>query len=91
VNDRHLARLNDLLADARRKGATVIPCADYDAGRNGRRMPLHIVTGCTADMRIMQEELFGPILAGGALRYHGRGDPAHQCRRTAAGAVLLQP
>jgi coniferyl-aldehyde dehydrogenase len=25
-------------------------------------MPLHIVTGCTADMRIMQEELFGPIL-----------------------------
>lgn len=62
VNDRHLARINGLLSDAREKGATIIPCADYDAGRNGRQMPLHIVTDCTADMRIMQEELFGPIL-----------------------------
>ena len=62
VNDRHLARLNELLADARAKGATVIPCAEYIAERDGRQMPLHIVTGCTADMRIMQEELFGPIL-----------------------------
>ncbi|MFZ2162916.1 MAG: coniferyl aldehyde dehydrogenase [Sideroxyarcus sp.] len=62
VNDRHLARINDLLADARAKGAKVIPCAYYLAERDGRQMPLHIVTGCTADMRIMQEELFGPIL-----------------------------
>jgi coniferyl-aldehyde dehydrogenase len=62
VNDRHYARINALLADARARGATVIPCAEYDAVRDGRQMPLHIVTGCTADMRIMQEELFGPIL-----------------------------
>jgi coniferyl-aldehyde dehydrogenase len=62
VNDRHYARINALLADARAKGATVIPCAEYVAARDGRQMPLHIVTGCTADMRIMQEELFGPIL-----------------------------
>jgi coniferyl-aldehyde dehydrogenase len=25
-------------------------------------MPLHIVTNCTSEMRIMNEELFGPIL-----------------------------
>ncbi len=62
VNDRHLVRLDELLADARAKGATVIPCAPFDAARDGRQMPLHIVTHCTADMRIMQEELFGPIL-----------------------------
>jgi coniferyl-aldehyde dehydrogenase len=62
VNDRHLARINGLLSDARDKGATITPCADYDGGRNGRQMPLHIVTDCTADMRIMREELFGPIL-----------------------------
>src|SRR5947208_1719672 len=62
VNDRHCERLNGLLSDAREKGATVIPCSDYDVGRNGRRMPLHIITNCTAEMRIMNEELFGPIL-----------------------------
>jgi coniferyl-aldehyde dehydrogenase len=62
VNERHLARIRDLLADARAKGATVIPCAEYDAARDGRKMPLHIITGCTPDMRVMHEELFGPIL-----------------------------
>ncbi len=62
VNDRHFARIQELLADARTKGATVIPCAAFDAARDGRKMPLHIVTNCTAAMRIMQEELFGPIL-----------------------------
>jgi coniferyl-aldehyde dehydrogenase len=62
VNDRHCERLNGLLSDAREKGATIIPCSDYDAGQNGRRMPLHVITNCTAEMRIMNEELFGPIL-----------------------------
>ncbi len=62
VNERHLARINALLTDALAKGATVIPCLEYIAERDGRQMPLHIVTNCTADMRVMQEELFGPIL-----------------------------
>ncbi|OGB21746.1 MAG: coniferyl-aldehyde dehydrogenase [Burkholderiales bacterium RIFCSPLOWO2_02_FULL_57_36] len=62
INDRHLTRIHDSLADAKSKGANVIPCAAYDAARHGRRMPMHIVTGCTAEMRVMREELFGPIL-----------------------------
>ncbi|MBI5892033.1 MAG: coniferyl aldehyde dehydrogenase [Nitrosomonadales bacterium] len=62
VDDRHAARLNGLLNEARAKGAKVTPCAHYLAERDGRRMPLHIVTDCTPDMRIMQEELFGPVL-----------------------------
>ncbi|HUY03581.1 MAG TPA: coniferyl aldehyde dehydrogenase [Rhodocyclaceae bacterium] len=62
INERHLARIAELLADARAKGATVIPCAEYEAARDGRKMPLHLVTNCTAEMRIMKEELFGPIL-----------------------------
>jgi coniferyl-aldehyde dehydrogenase len=62
VNDGQLARLNAVLDDARAKGALVIPCADYSPSRDGRRMPLHIVLNCTPDMRVMKEELFGPIL-----------------------------
>ncbi len=62
VNARHLARIESLLADARNKGANVIACAEFDAVRDGRQLPLYIVSRCTADMRILQEELFGPIL-----------------------------
>lgn len=65
VNDRHLARLNDYLEDARAKGAdiTVInPGAEDFGAYNGRKMPLHIIRNVTDDMRVMQEEIFGPLL-----------------------------
>lgn len=62
IDDRHLARIADILADAAARGAKIVACAPYTRERDGRRMPLHIVTRCTPDMRIMQEELFGPIL-----------------------------
>ena len=62
VNDRHLARIQSLLDDAVAKGATVTPCAPYDRDKDAHRMPLHVVTGCKLNMRILQEELFGPIL-----------------------------
>ena len=62
VNERHLSRINELLTDARAKGATVTPCAEHVAANDERQMPLYIVTDCTPDMRIMREELFGPIL-----------------------------
>jgi len=61
VNDHHLGRLRALLDDAVRKGACVEPCAP-GPGRDGRQLPLQIVTGVTSDMRLMNEELFGPIL-----------------------------
>jgi coniferyl-aldehyde dehydrogenase len=61
VNDRQYQRVRALLDDARAKGARVEACAPVPAGE-GRQMPLHIVTGMTPDMRVMQEELFGPIL-----------------------------
>ncbi|HSV54324.1 MAG TPA: coniferyl aldehyde dehydrogenase [Burkholderiaceae bacterium] len=59
INDRHAQRIQALLDDARSKGARVKVCAQEGAGR---RVPLHIVTGLRADMRMMQEEIFGPIL-----------------------------
>lgn len=60
VNDRHHRRIRALLDDARAKGARVIACGEQGPGR---QMPLHIVTHCSMDMRVMQEEIFGPILA----------------------------
>jgi coniferyl-aldehyde dehydrogenase len=65
VNDRHHARLSGYLEDARAKGAeivTVNPAQEDFAAANSRKMPLHIVRGATDDMKVMQEEIFGPIL-----------------------------
>src|SRR5258708_20169895 len=61
VNDRHCARVSGLLADAREKAATVVPCADYDVSPNSRQMPLHIVTNSTSKIPIMNDELSLPI------------------------------
>lgn len=59
VNDRQYDRLQALLDDARAKGAMVEALAPVGAGR---QLPLYIVTGLRPDMRVMTEELFGPIL-----------------------------
>ncbi|MDP3519719.1 MAG: coniferyl aldehyde dehydrogenase [Hydrogenophaga sp.] len=58
VNARQLQRLQGLLDDARDKGATVVSVGEAA----GRQMPLQIVTGVTRNMRLMQEEIFGPVL-----------------------------
>ncbi|HUO95603.1 MAG TPA: coniferyl aldehyde dehydrogenase [Steroidobacteraceae bacterium] len=59
VNDRQHARLLDLIADARARGATVVAAGNVGPDR---RLPLHVVTGVRDDMRIAREEIFGPIL-----------------------------
>jgi coniferyl-aldehyde dehydrogenase len=61
VSDRQMQRLQAALDDARAKGATVTACAPLPAAGN-RQLPLHIVTGATPDMTVLQEELFGPVL-----------------------------
>ncbi len=65
VNDRHFARLTAYIDDARAKGArveVVNPASEDFAAANSRKMPLHIVRDVTDDMKIMQEEIFGPLL-----------------------------
>ncbi|PKP98656.1 MAG: coniferyl aldehyde dehydrogenase [Alphaproteobacteria bacterium HGW-Alphaproteobacteria-13] len=65
VNGRNYDRLQSYLADAREKGAEVIevnPAGEDFASANGHKMPLHIVRNPTDEMKVMQEEIFGPIL-----------------------------
>ena len=59
VNDRHHARQLALIEDARAQGARVTVAGTVGADR---RLPLHVITGVTAQMRVAREELFGPIL-----------------------------
>lgn len=64
INERHHARLMALLEDARVNGAEVIDVGanPADAHRRTHSMAPTLVVKVTDKMRIMQEEIFGPIL-----------------------------
>ncbi|NOU50110.1 aldehyde dehydrogenase family protein [Pseudoalteromonas sp. JBTF-M23] len=60
INQKQFSRLQDILVDAKAKGATIWPslpeqCPD-------QRMGLHLVINPSAAMEVMQNEIFGPIL-----------------------------
>ena len=60
VNRRHFDRIASLLEDAKEKGAQVLFGAITDA--DDCFISPTVLTNCTPDMRILQEEIFGPIL-----------------------------
>lgn len=64
VNVRHYERLRGLLTDARAKGARVVETGPSPelASRRAHTLPPTLVLGVREDMRIMQEEIFGPLL-----------------------------
>ena len=63
ISPRHLARLTDMLGEARERRARIVTLeADDSADAASRRMPMSLVIDPSADLRIMQEEIFGPIL-----------------------------
>ncbi|MBL6690530.1 MAG: coniferyl aldehyde dehydrogenase [Pseudomonadales bacterium] len=65
VNERHYDRLNGYLDDAREKGANVVAInpADEDfSQQEHHRIPPTLVLDPTDDMKVMQDEIFGPVL-----------------------------
>ena len=65
INARHRDRLRGYLDDARAKGGEVIeinPAQEDFSASNGTKMPLYMVRNPTDVMKVMQEEIFGPIL-----------------------------
>lgn len=63
ITERQRDRLVDNLNDAKQKGAlirTINPANESFEGT--RKLPMHLVTNVTPDMRVLQEEIFGPIL-----------------------------
>lgn len=65
INARHRDRLHGYLDDARAKGAEIVeinPANEDFASSNRNKMPLYLVRNPTDDMKVMQEEIFGPVL-----------------------------
>ena len=65
INERHFDRINHLLDDAKEKGAHVEqinPSNEDFTQQEFYKIPPTIVTNVTDDMKIMSEEIFGPVL-----------------------------
>lgn len=65
INDRQLERLQTLVADASGKGADVIDLGSPPSGEattHHRTLRPVLLLNVTDDMRVMQEEIFGPLL-----------------------------
>lgn len=62
AHDRQYARLSTMLDDARAQGARIEPLMNSGESPLPRRMPPVAVLNATDSMRIMREEIFGPIL-----------------------------
>jgi coniferyl-aldehyde dehydrogenase len=63
ISEPHVARIGALLEDAGAKGARIIPLAAGPPGPPHLRLVTPaIILGATKDMRVMQEEIFGPLL-----------------------------
>lgn len=65
VNERHFDRIHRLIDDANAKGAQIItinPAAEDFSTQAPYKIAPTLVVGATKDMRVMQEEIFGPVL-----------------------------
>ena len=62
IDDRSFRRLQDTIADAQAKGATVINATGQDANAELRKIPVTLVLDTTPEMTIRQRETFGPLL-----------------------------
>ncbi len=68
INARHYQRLNGIIDDAREKGARIIQInpadEDFSVQAPGmHKIPMTLILGADDSMRVLQEELFGPVLA----------------------------
>jgi coniferyl-aldehyde dehydrogenase len=63
ISERHLRRLRELIEDARARGATVIEVEPWNSNLTaGRQLPPTLLLNVSDNMRVMSEEIFGPIL-----------------------------
>ena len=65
ITQRHYDRIKGYVDDAKAKGATVIeinPAKEDFSQQEHRRIPPTLILDPTDDMKVMQEEIFGPVL-----------------------------
>jgi coniferyl-aldehyde dehydrogenase len=65
IADRHYDRIKGYIDDARAKGAEIVeinPAGEDFSQQEHRKIPPTLILNPTDDMKVMQEEIFGPVL-----------------------------
>ncbi len=63
ISDKHLERIATMLSEAEARGARIVTLENDSAiNRQTRQMPITLVLDPPADLSMMQEEIFGPII-----------------------------
>ena len=62
INERHYQRLQGYLGDAQQRGARIVPLSTASADATDRRLPPLALLDVNDEMRVMQDEIFGPLL-----------------------------
>lgn len=62
INSDHYQRLSRLLMDAEEKGARIVELSASKSSEENKLMTPKLVFGLSPGMKLMQEEIFGPIL-----------------------------
>ncbi len=63
ISERHAERMHEMLADAASKGALVVPLGEAGVSADaGRAVRPALLLEVTDQMRVMREEIFGPLL-----------------------------
>jgi coniferyl-aldehyde dehydrogenase len=65
IAQRHYDRVQELISDARAKGAEIVeinPANEDFSQQEHRKIPPTLVLNANDEMRVMQEEIFGPVL-----------------------------
>jgi coniferyl-aldehyde dehydrogenase len=79
INDRQFERLQAILTDARGKGADIISLGAPQSGESPthrRTLTPSVLLNVTDDMRVMREEIFGPLLP--LIPYAALADAIHR-------------
>ena len=62
ISDRHFERLSAILAEARASGVALIELGETEQMHSARKIPITLAIDPSRDLRLMQDEIFGPIL-----------------------------
>ncbi len=65
IAERHFERIKGYVEDARAKGAEIVeinPAGEDFNQQEHRKIPPTLILNATDDMKVMQEEIFGPVL-----------------------------
>jgi coniferyl-aldehyde dehydrogenase len=65
INQRHFDRLNSYVDDAKAKGAKIVeinPANEDFSQQQAHKMAPTLIVNPTEDMKVMQDEIFGPVL-----------------------------